>query len=240
MAIPWLAVENAIHDWVRANVPANVAIIEAEQDGPRPPNPYIAFRIDGPRRVGGFDEVRNITNLGNPLGQEIQQTSVGQRELTVSLQSFSDRTVVPGAPWATGTVYLLNAVVTNAGNVYRCTTPGTSTFALGGPTGTSSGIVDNNVLWAYVSAAITSREILGSVLSSLALPSQLDNLYNNGGLVLQDQGSVQNISIVIETKWEGRAALDVVFRLTDSVVENTGYVDGVIFGATGVGGTYTG
>lgn len=238
MTVALLAFETALHDWIRANVPANVAIIFAEQDGPRPPFPYVSVRIEGPRRVGGADELRYVTNLSNPAGQEVEQTVAGQRELTVLMQAFSDRTLSSGAAWAASTAYQQNAFVTNGGNVYQCTTAGTSA-ASGGPLGTGSAIADGTAVWRYFAVAVTARELLSGIQTSLALPTQLDNLYSAGGLVLQDQGSVQNISTVIETKWEGRAALSVIFRLTDSAVEKTGYVDGVIFGASGVGGTYT-
>ncbi len=51
--------------------------------------------------------------------------------------------------WAASTAYLLNQQVNNGGNVYRCTTAGTSAGA-GGPTGTGSGIADGTAVWTYV------------------------------------------------------------------------------------------
>ena len=52
-------------------------------------------------------------------------------------------------PHAVSTAYLLNQQVHNAGNVYRCTTAGT-TGASSPPTGTGSGISDGTAVWAYV------------------------------------------------------------------------------------------
>ena len=52
-------------------------------------------------------------------------------------------------PWAASTAYVLNQQVHNGGNVYRCTTAGTSAVS-GGPTGTGTGITDNTAVWAYV------------------------------------------------------------------------------------------
>jgi hypothetical protein len=52
-------------------------------------------------------------------------------------------------PHAVSTAYLLNQQVHNAGNVYRCTTAGTS-GASSPPTGTGSGIADGTAVWAYV------------------------------------------------------------------------------------------
>lgn len=55
-----------------------------------------------------------------------------------------------GTAWGTSTPYLLNARVVNAGNIYRCTSPGTSAASGGGPTGTSASITDGTVTWAYL------------------------------------------------------------------------------------------
>lgn len=51
--------------------------------------------------------------------------------------------------WAISTAYVLNQQVHNGGNVYKCTTAGTSAGS-GGPTGTGSGITDNTAVWAYL------------------------------------------------------------------------------------------
>lgn len=51
--------------------------------------------------------------------------------------------------WAASTAYVLNQQVNNGGNVYRCTTAGTSAGA-GGPTGTGAGISDGTAVWTYV------------------------------------------------------------------------------------------
>lgn len=51
--------------------------------------------------------------------------------------------------WAASTAVQLNQHVHNGGNVYVCTTAGT-TASSGGPTGTGSGITDGTAVWAYV------------------------------------------------------------------------------------------
>lgn len=51
--------------------------------------------------------------------------------------------------WSASTAYLLNQQVNNGGNVYRCTTAGTSAGS-GGPTGTGVGISDGTAVWAFV------------------------------------------------------------------------------------------
>ena len=53
--------------------------------------------------------------------------------------------------WAASTAYVVNQVVSNGGNVYKCTAAGTSASS-GGPTGTGSSIADGTVTWAYQSA----------------------------------------------------------------------------------------
>ncbi len=60
-------------------------------------------------------------------------------------------TVLSGADstWATSTAYTLGKKVVLGGNLYICTTAGTSAES-GGPTGTGSGITDNTAVWAYV------------------------------------------------------------------------------------------
>ena len=57
-----------------------------------------------------------------------------------------------GEPWAASKAYVLNQQVVNGGNVYKCTTAGTSA-ASGGPSGTGTGITDNTAVWAYVDTA---------------------------------------------------------------------------------------
>lgn len=52
-------------------------------------------------------------------------------------------------PHAVSTAFLLNQQVHNAGNVYKCTTAGTTAGATP-PTGTGTGITDGTAVWAYV------------------------------------------------------------------------------------------
>jgi hypothetical protein len=54
--------------------------------------------------------------------------------------------------WQASTAYVLNQHVSNGGNVYICTTAGTSASS-GGPSGTGTGIADGTAVWAYVGVA---------------------------------------------------------------------------------------
>ena len=73
-----------------------------------------------------------------------------------------------GTVWGASTPYLFNARVVNAGNVYRCTAPGTSAVSGPGPTGTSSAITDGSVTWAYL--GVNSGAVIDAypALASLA------------------------------------------------------------------------
>lgn len=51
--------------------------------------------------------------------------------------------------WSATTAVVLNQQMHNGGNVYRCTTAGTTAGA-GGPTGTGAGIADGTAVWTYI------------------------------------------------------------------------------------------
>lgn len=76
--------------------------------------------------------------------------------------------------WTASTDYAADAVVRNAGAVYRCTTGGTSA-ASGGPTSTDGAITDGTVIWEYIApggirwgyATITAFEGVFSVRAAV-------------------------------------------------------------------------
>lgn len=53
------------------------------------------------------------------------------------------------SPWAAASVYAVGDQVTNAGNLYECTTAGTSSAVSTGPSGTTTAITDGTVVWAF-------------------------------------------------------------------------------------------
>lgn len=68
----------------------------------------------------------------------------------------SDGTTVVGdlivsAPWVASASVIIGQYVSNSGNLYVCTTAGT-TAASGGPTGTGSAITDGTAVWKYIQA----------------------------------------------------------------------------------------
>lgn len=84
--INWLTVEDAIYDWFTAAT-GLPRVIWSRYHVPQLSYPYGALQIiAGPTVVAGSDEIRNVTNLAAPTGQEIQQIICGMREVTVSCQ----------------------------------------------------------------------------------------------------------------------------------------------------------
>lgn len=53
--------------------------------------------------------------------------------------------------WAASKAYVVGQQVSLNGNVYRCTTAGTSASS-GGPSGTGTGITDGSAVWSYLGA----------------------------------------------------------------------------------------
>ena len=75
--------------------------------------------------------------------------------------------------WLASTSVVVNQMASNGGNVYICTTAGT-TAASGGPTGTGSGIADGTAVWAYVrpgTASVTLNNVAVTQSLSVAISS---------------------------------------------------------------------
>lgn len=123
-----------------------------------------------------------------------------------------------GAAWAASTAYALGALVTNGGNLYRCTTAGTSEGA-GGPTGTASGIVDNTAQWAFVQVAgsITNMQVRNAgVIIWEGAPSDAASDAGDYGKVPQAGLTVIDFDLQgFREKWLNTAVTNNVFlRLT--------------------------
>ncbi len=83
----------------------------------------------------------------------------------------------------------------------------------------------------------TGKDILGKVQNALGLESVRYAL-NAAGLVPYDIGTVQNVSALLETAFEGRANLDVLFYTTDDISEFVGYIN-QLTPSTAPTGTYS-
>lgn len=73
---------------------------------------------------------------------------LGDSIIGAQSQYFPPSTSFSNVPaWAANTAYVVGNCVTNGGNLYRCTTAGTSA-ASGGPTGYTFSIADNTAVWS--------------------------------------------------------------------------------------------
>lgn len=170
MAIAWQTIEDAIYAWLSAAT--GVSCVWAQQNGVQRDLPYCTMQIEGPIREYAEDELQSVTNLANAAGQEVEQTVIKRRQITLHVQAFSGAQVEGGASPA--------------------------------------------------------RDYLDTADGKLSLPSVQDALSAAGLTVIDEQRTILNLSAVVESGWQSRAAFDVRFRLVDSVLEKTGYVDGII------------
>lgn len=85
-------------------------------------------------------------------GTGIASGYVGYARVLDSTDTTCHLQFAVGQTWQASTAYALTQQVNNGGNVYKCTTAGTSASS-GGPTGTGSGITDGTAVWAYVEPA---------------------------------------------------------------------------------------
>lgn len=65
--------------------------------------------------------------------------------------------------------------------------------------------------------------ILNRVRNALGLEGQV-NAFAVQSLAMVDRGTVQNLTDLLETRFEGRASLDVRFRVSDGAADKTGYI----------------
>ncbi len=79
----------------------------------------------------------------------------------------------------------------------------------------------------------SAKALLSRAGARLGLPGVLDAL-RAAGLALVGTGDTQDVSALLDTAYQGRAALDLQFLVSDEVAERTGYVEtlGITGGAT--------
>lgn len=80
-------------------------------------------------------------------------------------------------PWAASSPFAVGDQVDNGGNVYICTTAGT-TAASGGPTGTGTGIVDGSAVWDYLG---TTTMVLQNVNIAAPQPITISTFTRTAG-----------------------------------------------------------
>jgi uncharacterized phage protein gp47/JayE len=88
-------------------------------------------------------------------GEIVKTNSTG-----FQFQTTQAGTLTTQASWAATTAYVTGNVVTNSGNIYLCTTSGTSAGS-GGPTVTTLGspITDNTVTWYFLGAGTAAVSV---------------------------------------------------------------------------------
>lgn len=109
-------------------------------------------------------------------------------------------TVTIGTPWAASTAVTVNAQRVNGGNLYTCTTAGT-TDASGGPTGTGTGIIDGTAIWSYAGVQATATATVGTIVLGATT-------YTNGitALTITNPGSGYNGMPAITISGDGTGA----------------------------------
>jgi hypothetical protein len=94
-SIQWANFETALVSWLQAatGVIASQVYFPHQRTPPYEPasgtKAFFSLMITGPDPLGAVDEIRYPFDAGQPAGQEVQQTVVGQREVFVSVQAFT-------------------------------------------------------------------------------------------------------------------------------------------------------
>jgi hypothetical protein len=89
----WTAIESAVQNWVEGATGLDDAhVIFAEQNAATPAGDFITIRLGDTVALGAYDRVEVIHRPENPPGEEVELTSHGCRELTVSIQAFTVET----------------------------------------------------------------------------------------------------------------------------------------------------
>jgi hypothetical protein len=83
--IDWPAIETTLHSVI--NTVSGLNTIWSHQSTPNN-YPYAVLRLFGPSKIGGPDELRYVTDLSQPAGQEVSIEAVGLREITLSCEVF--------------------------------------------------------------------------------------------------------------------------------------------------------
>ena len=108
-----------------------------------------------PATLGPASAIGTIAHDANEGMAELRAAYVRPptQSFEIALQATPSRlgfAVMIPSPWAQGSAYALSDQVTNAGNLYSCTTAGTSSAISTGPSGTLTAITDGTVVWAFL------------------------------------------------------------------------------------------
>lgn len=111
--------------------------------------------VTSPGRLTCVPWVNIIGRSSTVASAAVSSMNIPEIDITNPGDGYSSATVTIGAAWLPTAVYALNAQVSNGGNLYTCTTAGTSDVT--GPSGTGTGIIDGNCTWTYAGIAATAN-----------------------------------------------------------------------------------
>lgn len=120
---------------------------------------FAATALSGSITASGNNVVGALAFAASTFTTVAAGTITFGRALTSAAAATQD--LGASSVWLASTAVVLNQMASNGGNLYICTTAGT-TAASGGPTGTGSGITDGTAVWAYVqpgTASITLNNV---------------------------------------------------------------------------------
>ncbi len=142
------------------------------------------------RALADRDVAASMMQLGAVGLQRFQcvdlSDSIGAGTPTSGYSWFS--ALSTSSAWQASTAVTQYAVRTNGGNLYECTTAGT-TAGSGGPTGTGSGITDGTAAWRYINIALPS---LSLGLGATYTPGSGINRAVSGRTLMAITGSTSN------------------------------------------------
>jgi hypothetical protein len=98
-----------------------------------------------------FDVTKYKTIVGSVIADQTGTLYIQQSNDGVNFDVMTSVSVTAVAPnWAASTAYSVGNQVNANGNVYRCTTAGTSASSGSGPSGVGTSISDGTVTWSYI------------------------------------------------------------------------------------------
>ena len=112
-----------------------------------------ATALSGSITASGNNVIGSLAFTSNTFSTVAAGTITFARALSSASAAVND--FGASSAWLANTVVVLNQMASNGGNVYICTTAGT-TAASGGPSGTGSSIADGTAVWAYVQPGTAS------------------------------------------------------------------------------------
>lgn len=133
---------------------------------------------------------------------------------------------IAGTAWMPTNAYAVGAVVASGGNLYACTTAGTSgdSNTTNGPTAVATGIKDGSVVWKYLNSGTVSQVVSGQsyyLATTSASSGNLTPTRSTTGLE-SDQGTSPNPFGVIWS-WQGNAADYALPSDFSNLIDQTGW-----------------